>query len=400
VGEFTGSRDAQTWWYGALSVTFGLMQFLCAPLLGALSDRFGRRPVLLVSIAGLGAMFLLSAWVRSLPALLATRVLGGALSGSFAVASAYVADITTAQARARMFGLVGAAFGVGFIVGPVLGGVLGHVDIRLPFYAAAALSLVNGLYGYFVLPESLPPGQRTPVRLRKANPFASLAGLARLANVGELVGVIALSNLAQFILHTVWVLYTAFRFGWGPLESGVSLFVVGLAVALVQGVLLGRLLRVLGERRLVLAGLASGTVAFTAYGCASAGWMMYTIIFLNLLSFAVGAALNAVVSRAAPPGEQGLAMGALAALTSLMAVLAPLLGAPLLAATSGLPDTDWRVGAPFFLAAALNGLALLLAAWRFAREAPRSVADASADSSAAVPADVPAHGPAEPAALR
>lgn len=370
VGEFTTGRDAQTYWYGALMVTFGLAQFLCAPLLGALSDRYGRRPVLLVSIAGLGTMFFLSAIVTSLTALLATRVLGGALAANFSVANAYVADISSTEQRAKSFGRIGAAFGIGFIVGPAVGGTLGSIDVRLPFYVAAALSLVNALYGLLVLPESLPRERRKPIEWRRANPLSSLAGLARLKSVGALVAVIGLVVLAQFVLHGTWVLYTEFRFGWGPKETGLSLFVVGLASAVMQGLLLGVLLKRFGERRLVLAGMVSGLVAFSAYGLATQGWMMYAIIAANLLGFAVGPALNAIVSKAADPREQGLAMGSLSSLGSLMAVIAPLMGVPLLAEVSHLPAGDWRIGAPFFLSALLQAIALALAVAHFRRHRP------------------------------
>jgi DHA1 family tetracycline resistance protein-like MFS transporter len=368
VGEFTTSREAQTYGYGVLMVAFGAAQFVCAPLLGALSDRFGRRPVLLAAIAGLGAMFYLSAVVESLAALIATRVLGGALAANFSVATAYVADITAPERRAQGFGMIGAAFGIGFIVGPAAGGLLGAIDIRLPFYVAAALALVNTMYGFLVLPESLPRERRKAVQLARANPFGALAGLARLRSVGALVAVIGLFNLAQFVLHGIWVLYTTFRFDWGPLEAGMSLFIVGLNAALVQGGLLGWLLARLGERRVVIAGLSSGLLAYLGYALATQGWMMYAIIVANLLAFAVGPALNAIVSKAADPREQGLAMGSLASLGSLTAVIAPLLGAPLLAEVSHLPAGDWRIGAPFFLSAALQAIALALAVWHFARQ--------------------------------
>jgi DHA1 family tetracycline resistance protein-like MFS transporter len=367
VGEFTTTRDAQTYWYGALMFTFGLAQFLCAPLLGAISDRYGRRPVLLASIAGLGTMFFLSAVVTSLTALLATRVLGGALAANFSVANAYVADITSPEQRAASFGKIGAAFGIGFIVGPAVGGMLGSIDIRLPFYFAAALSLINAAYGAFVLPESLPRDRRKPIEWRKANALVSLLGLARLKAVGVLVAVSALVTLAQFILHGAWVLYTGFRFDWGPRENGMSLFVVGLASALMQGLLLGRLLTRFGERRVVMAGIVSGVFAYLLYGLAQHGWMMYAIIAGNLLAFAVAPALNAIVSRAADPREQGLAMGALSSLASLMAVIAPMFGAPLLAEVSHLPAGDWRIGAPFFLSALLQVGALVLATLHFRR---------------------------------
>lgn len=365
VGEFTTDRDAQTLWYGALMVAFGGAQFLCAPLLGALSDRFGRRPILLASIAGLGLMFFLSTVVTSLTALLLTRLLGGALAANFSVANAYVADVSTPANRARGFGMIGAAFGIGFIVGPALGGALGAIDIRLPFLVAAGLSLVNLAYGWLVLPESLPLDRRRPVQLSKTNPLNALAGLTQLKAIGGLVAVIALFTLAQFILHGTWVLFTQFRLGWGPLESGLSLAVVGINAVLVQGVLLGWLLKRWGERRIVRAGLISGLLAYLAYGFVTAGWLMYLIILANLLSFAVGPAMNAIVSKAASATEQGLAMGSLASLSSLMAVIAPFLGTPLLAASSHLPASDWRLGAPLFLSAALQAIALVLALRHF-----------------------------------
>jgi len=367
VGQFTASRDAQAYWYGAMLLTFGSMQFLCAPLLGALSDHFGRRPVLLVSITGLGVMFAATPLVGSLGALVATRIFGGALAANFSVANAYVADISSPEQRTRAFGMIGAAFGIGFVLGPMAGGLLGHIDIRLPFFVAAALSFCNFAYGLFVLPESLPPERRKRIELARANPLTALRGLTRLHGVGLLVAVFALINLAQFILHSLWVLYTGFRFGWGPREAGLSLFVVGLAVALVQGGLLGLLLRHFGERRLVLVGLASASLAYAAYGLATAGWMMYAIIAANLLGFTVGPALQALVSRAAPASEQGLAMGALSSLASLVGVIAPLAGAPLLAEVSHLPANDWKMGAPFFLSAVLGFAALALAALHFSR---------------------------------
>jgi DHA1 family tetracycline resistance protein-like MFS transporter len=367
VGDFTLGRDSQTYWYGLLALTFGLMQFLCAPLLGALSDRFGRRPVLLSSMAGMGLMFYLTTQVTTLVGLLATRVLGGALSANIAVANAYVADVSTHESRARALGLVGASFGVGFILGPVLGGMLGHVDVRLPFHLAAALCLLNFAYGVWVVPESLPRSRRKPVSLARANPFSALLGLARLKNVGLLVAVIAINNLAQFMLHTTWVLFTEFRFGWGPRETGLSLFVVGVVAAVVQGGLLGWMLHTMGERRAVLAGLASGTLAYAGYALAPQGWMIYALIFCNFLAFGVAPAMHAIVSKAADPREQGLVMGTLASLASLMVVIAPIIATPLLAEVSHLPSDDWRVGAPYLLSSALNLVALGMAALYFAR---------------------------------
>ena len=242
--------------------------------------------------------------------------------------------------------------------------------MRLPFYAAACLSLANFAYGWLVLPESLPRERRQPFDLARANPIASLAALARLHGVGLLVVVYALVNLAQFILHTNWVLYTGFRFGWGPRETGLSLFVVGLMSVLVQGVLLGWLVRRFGERTMALAGIGSWVLAFIAWGTATQSWMMYAVIFANLLAFAAVPSLQALVSKAADANEQGRTMGALSSLASLMVVIAPMIGAPVLAEVSELPAGDWRIGAPFFVSAALQTLALLLAGWHFAQHAP------------------------------
>jgi len=366
VGEYTASRELQTYWYGALVVVYGLMQFFCAPLLGALSDRFGRRQLLLWSLLGLGLHFLLLALAPSLAVMFVARVVGGAAGASFSVANAYASDVSTTEQRAKSFGLIGAAFGIGFIFGPVIGGLLGSVNLHLPFYAAAGLSMVNATYGFFILPESLPSDRRSPFSLARANPFSALLTLARHREIGNLVIVFALVVLAQLMLQTTWVLFTHFRFGWGTRENGFALFCVGLVAAVVQGGLLGTLLRRFGNVRLALTGLATGTVAYVLYGLAQQGWMMYAIILANFLSFAAGPALQAVVSNAVDPREQGVTMGALNSINSIMFVVAPLIGTPLLAGVSHLPPEDWRVGITFFVSALLQGIAFWLARRHFA----------------------------------
>ncbi len=366
VGDYTASRELQSYWYGALVIVYGLMQFTCAPLLGALSDRFGRRPVILASIFGLGLHYLLLALAPSLWFMLFARVLGGITGASFSVANAYASDVTPAEGRAKSFGLIGAAFGLGFICGPMLGGLLGSINLHLPFYAAAGLALVNGLYGAFIVPESLPPERRAPFAIRRANPFAAFLALSRHREIGHLVVVFALVVLAQLILQTTWVLFTHFRFGWGPRENGFALFCVGLVAAVVQGVLLGRLLRWFGEVRLALLGLAVGTVAYLAYGLATRGWMMYAIIVANFISFAAGPALQGIVSNAVGPREQGVTMGALSSLNSIMFVVAPAIGTSLLAQVSHLPPSDWRVGVTFYVSAVLQLIALFVARRHFA----------------------------------
>jgi DHA1 family tetracycline resistance protein-like MFS transporter len=228
IGLFTTSIAAQAYWFMALGMTFGLMRFLCAPLLGALSDRFGRRPVLLIGISGLCVSFLGGALAPSLGWLLATRVVSGATAANMSVAQAYTADITPPETRTRAFGQLSAAFGVAFVVGPVIGGALGAIDLRLPFVLAALLAFANFLYCLLVLPESLPPELR-PVALARCNPFAAILLLFKLRGVGALLIAIALTTLAQFGLQFTWVLFTNFRFGWDALQNGLSLFVVGAA---------------------------------------------------------------------------------------------------------------------------------------------------------------------------
>lgn len=363
VGEFTANRQAQANWYGWIAAAYGATQFLCAPLLGALSDRFGRRPLLLVGIAGLGATFLLTAQAQSLWLILLARVLGGGLSANFAVAQAYVADVTTPEKRTQSLGMLGAMFGLGFVLGPMMGGLLGDIQLRLPLYAAAAMCALNWLYGLLVLPESLPRERRRPVLLAGTNPLAALSGVGRLQGVGTLVVALAFSMFTQLMLQFSWVLYTTFKFGWSRRETGLSLFVVGLVAVVVQGGLLGRLIRLMGERRLIVAGLASGAVTYAGYGLATQGWMMYVLICCNFLAFASAVALQGIVSKAASPDEQGRTMGALASLNSLLGVPAPIIANTLLGLVSQLPSSDWRAGAPFFLCAALQALALVVA-WR------------------------------------
>ena len=368
VGSFTGSQADQAFWYGVVTFTFGLANFVASPILGALSDCYGRRPVLLLGFCGLALSFFATALAGALWVLIAVRLVSGAMQANMSVGNAYVADITPPEERAKRFGLLGAMFGLGFILGPVMGGLLGAIDLRLPFFAAGSLALVNLLYGYFVLPESLPADRRRPFAWRAANPVASLRGLAQLKGAGLLVAVIACSGLAQFVLYTCWVLYTTFKFGWGPLENGWSLAAVGVVSVIVQGFLLGRLLRWFSPRRLAVLGLISSTLAYLLWGAATQGWMMFAVIFINLLGATVAASISSIISSAADARAQGQALGAVGGLNSLTAVIAPVFGAPLLTMVSHLPAGDWRIGTPFFFCAALQAAALALAVVHFRRQ--------------------------------
>ncbi len=381
VGTFTGSQADQAFWFGAVMFAFGIANFFGSPVLGALSDHYGRRPVLLIGFCGLAVSFFVTALATHLWMLIAVRLVSGAMQANVAVANAYVADITPPEDRAKRFGLLGAMFGLGFILGPVMGGLLGALDLHLPFYVAGTLALLNWLYGFFVLPESLPVERRRAVDWSRANPISSLKALTRLKGVGLLVVVIGISGLAQFILHTTWVLYTQFKFGWGPSENGWSLFAVGVMSALVQGLLLGRLLKHFSAQRLAVMGLVSSTVCFALWGAATEGWMMYAVIFANVLGFAAAASIQSIVSNAADHRTQGQTMGAVASLNSAMAVLAPVVGAPLLGAVSDLPAGDWRIGAPYYFCSALQLTATLLALRHFRTQREHRLRAATTPSS-------------------
>jgi DHA1 family tetracycline resistance protein-like MFS transporter len=365
VATMTPDKQSQAYWYGLLLGSYGFAQFFSAPLLGAISDRFGRRAILLVSIFGLGLNFFITAISPWLWLLLVSRLIGGASGASFTVAGAYAADVTTKEERSRSFGLLGAIFGLGFICGPVLGGLLSTYGLRLPYFAAAGFSLLNWVYGFWVLPESLPVDRRSAIDFAKANPFAALIALTKVQGIGSLVWVFILTAFPQFILQSTWILYTTFRFGWGPRENGLSLFVVGVASAVGQAVLLGFLLRKLGDVKTALVGLASSSVAYVLYGLATQGWMMYAIVLANLCGFAAGPALQGIVSKAVDPHHQGITLGSLNSINSIMGVIAPLIGAPILATVSGLNPTDWRVGATFFVAATAQVLAFVQALLHF-----------------------------------
>jgi DHA1 family tetracycline resistance protein-like MFS transporter len=361
VGEFVSGRDEQALWFGVLTTVFGLMQFIFMPMLGALSDRVGRRPVLMVSMAGMCINFLTTAWAPNLACLFIGRIIGGMSSASMSVASAYASDISTHENRAKSFGKVGAAFGLGFICGPMLGGLLGSVDLHLPFYVAAALSAANLAYGYLAVPESLAADRRSPFALARINPFSALGRLLKRTEIRGLIAVYALMTFAQMMLQSTWVLYTTFRFDWTPRENGIALFCVGVSAAVVQAGLLGVLMRRFGEVRLSLLGLASGAITYMLYGLATQGWMMYVFILCNLLAFAAGPALQAIISKSSSAGEQGELMGSLQSISSVGIIIMPLIGTSLLGAASHLPPQDWRIGTTFFLCAAMQTLAIVVA---------------------------------------
>lgn len=367
VGKYAGNPEQQAHWYGILVAVFGLMQFLCMPVLGALSDRYGRRPVLFFSMAGMCINFLTTAWASSLAMLFIGRVIGGMSSASMSVATAYVSDISTPEQRAASFGKIGAAFGVGFICGPMLGGMLGNIDLHLPFYVAAALAGANLLYGVLMVPESLDKAHRASFDLSRLNPFKTLYGLTKRKDMLGLLYVFILASFGQLMIQSTWVLYTSLRFQWDALANGMALFCVGLSTALVQALLLPWLIKRMGEVRLSLWGLGSGALISFAYGFATEGWMMYALILCNILAIAAGPALQAISSKMTDPREQGSLMGSLQAMNSLGMIIMPLVGTSILAKVSHLPVNDWKIGASFYVCGVMQVLAWWLAV-RFFRQ--------------------------------
>lgn len=373
VGSLTGSQADHALWLGVVSFAFGIANFFGAPILGGLSDRYGRRPVLLLGFCGLAFSFFATALSTTMGMLIVVRLLGGGLQANVAVANAYVADISAPSERAKRFGMLGAMFGVGFILGPAIGGVLGAINLHLPFFVAGSFALVNLLYGCFVLPESLPLDRRRAFSWQSANPITSLKALAQLKGVGRLVGVIACTGLAQGVLYNSWVLYATFKFGWDSSANGWSLAAIGVVSVFVQGYLLGKLLKKFPPPRLAVMGLTSSMLAYALWGAAPAGWVMYAVIFANMLGFTVSSSIQSIVSSAADDRSQGRTLGSVSALNSLTAVMGPLIATPLLVSVSHLPQGHWEIGAPLYCGALLQAMALLLAWSHFRRVGFQSV---------------------------
>lgn len=355
IREFLGGNNAQAAvYYGVIISTYATMQFLCAPVLGALSDRYGRRPVILVSLFGLGIDYLIQGWAPSIGWLFLGRIIAGIMGASITTANAYIADVSTPQTRAQNFGFVGAAFGLGFIFGPVLGGLLGAISLRLPFFVAAGLALVNWLYGFFVLPESLAPEHRSTVSWRKMNPLASLRRLGTYPLVAGLAVAFLFATMAQRGLENVWILYTGFRYGWNLLTNGLTLGLVGVMAVLVQGLLIKPIVARIGERRSIALGLTVSTLAFLAYGLASQGWMVPVIIVCGALAGVALPTIQGLVAGTVLPSEQGKIHAAFTSLTSLTAIFSPLIfTAGLFSFFTSAAAPVILPGAPFFLGSLL-----------------------------------------------
>lgn len=367
-----GSTTHAAYWVGVFGTTFAAIQFVTAPVQGALSDRYGRRPVILLSCLGLGLDFMLMAVANSLPLLFIGRIISGITSASFTTANAYVADVTEPAQRARNFGLLGAAFGVGFILGPLLGGWLGSIDLRLPFWFAAGLALLNFAYGWLVLPESLPAEKRAPrFDWSHANPLGSMVLLKRYPQVMGLAAVVFIANLAHYVYPSIFVLFADYQYGWGPREVSWVLAAVGVFSVLVNVLLVGKMVAWLGERRALLLGLGCGVVGFAIYGFADVGWVFLVGLPVSAIWALAAPATQALITQQVGADVQGRMQGALMSPVSLAGIIGPAVFAGAFGLFISGRAPVHAPGAPFLIAAAMLAAAVLIA-WRYARApAPR-----------------------------
>ncbi|MEK0414406.1 MAG: hypothetical protein RL070_1894 [Bacteroidota bacterium] len=346
---------------GLLTFSYAIMQFLFAPVLGNLSDKYGRRPVLLFSLLGFGLDYLLLAFAPSIGWLFVGRIIAGITGASMTTASAYIADISTPETRAQNFGMIGAAFGLGFIVGPMIGGLLGEMGPRIPFLVAASLALLNAAYGYFVLPESLEANNRRSFEWKRANPISSLKNLSRFPAVAGLIVSFFLIYIASHAVQSNWSYFNIEKFKWTPKMIGISLAVVGVLVSLVQGVLVRFVNPKIGNERSVYVGLGLYTIGLILFGLASQSWMMFAFLIPYCLGGISGPGLQAIISGSVPANEQGELQGSLTSIISITSIVGPLIMSNLFAFFTGPIAPFYFPGAPFMLAALLMLLSCFFA---------------------------------------
>lgn len=352
---------------GLLTLAYAVMQFLFAPVLGNLSDKYGRRPVLLGSLTGFGIDYLFLAFAPSIGWLFVGRAIAGITGASYTTASAYIADISTPEKRAQNFGMIGIAFGLGFIIGPVIGGILGKYSTQLPFIAAAGLALLNALYGFFVLPESLDKEHRRPFELRRANPIGSLKQLNKYPAVLGLAASLFLIYFAAQSVQSVWTFYTMSKFGWNEAWVGYSLGFVGLTIAAVQGGLIRIAIPKLGQERSIVIGLSFYAIGLLLFAVATKGWMMFAFMIPYALGGIAGPALQGVMTEQVPKNEQGELQGALTSLASLSSIFGPWIMTYLFYKFTKTGALLHFPGAPFLLGSVLMLLSVLLAVRSFKR---------------------------------
>lgn len=348
--------------FGVFGTAWALMQFVSSPVLGGLSDHFGRRPVILLSNFGLGADYVLMALAPNLIWLFIGRVISGITSASISTSFAYIADLTPPDRRASIFGKIGAAFGIGFVLGPALGGVLGDIDPRLPFWAAAGLSFTNALYGFFILPESLAPGRRAPFRWKTANPLGALRLLRSNRVLAGLSAANFLGQIAHVVLPSTFVLYAMYRYGWDAKTVGLTLAIVGICAGGVQGFAVSRIVRHLGERGALLLGLSCGAVGFFVFGAAPTGFLFWLGIPAMALWGVAGAATQSLMTRIVGADEQGRLQGATSSVQSVAQLIGPFTFTLTFSYFIGANAPLHLPGAPFLVAAVLLVLAFAIVA--------------------------------------
>lgn len=361
-------------WSGYLMAVYALLQFFMAPVFGNLSDRFGRRPILLGSLFAFGVDFLLTGLATSMAWLFAGRAFAGVFGASFATAGAYIGDISDDTNRAKNFGFIGAAWGSGFTLGPVIGGfVAEHFDVRAPFFAAAALAMANVAFGFFALPESLPPERRRKFEWARANPFGAFKSLTHLPMVAGLLFAVFLYQVAHDSLPAVWMFYTQLKFGWGPAEMGWSLTFVGVMTVIVMGGLTGVLVPKLGERRAIVVGFLLMTTGFLGYALVPQGWMIYPAIVLGALGGIANPAMQSVMSRQAGPSSQGELQGAVASIASIAAILSPIFMTQLFSYFSSPSAPVHLPGAPYLVSGLFVFCCVLIAMRTVPKTVPGTV---------------------------
>lgn len=346
---------------GWMLFAYSFMQFLFAPLLGNLSDKYGRRPVLLFSLLGFGIDYLFLAFAPSIFWLFVGRVIAGITGASFTTATAYIADISTPEKRAQNFGIIGAAFGMGFIIGPLIGGLLGGFGPRVPFLVAAGLTLLNWLYGFFVLPESLAKENRRAFDWKRANPLGALLHLKKYKQITNLVVSFILIYLASHAVQSTWSFYNMKKFEWTEAQVGISLAVVGVCVGLVQGLLIRKTMTKLGSEKSVYLGFAFYAVGMVLFGIASQGWMMYAFTFIYCIGGIAGPALQGIISNHVPANEQGELQGGLTSLISVTSIVGPPLMTGLFAYFTSTKAPFQFPGIPFIVGSILMTASALIA---------------------------------------
>jgi DHA1 family tetracycline resistance protein-like MFS transporter len=347
-------------WGGVLATIFAVMQFLFGPTIGSISDRFGRRPVLLIALVVMSFDYVLMAVAGTIWLLVIGRIIGGITAATHSTASAYMADISKPEDKAANFGLIGAAFGIGFVIGPMLGGILAEYGTRAPFWAAAVLAGANGIFGYFALPETVTDRIRRPFDIKRANPLGAFKSITQLPDLGRFMIISFVISLAFFVYPSVWAYFGKLQFGWGPGMIGLSLGAFGIGIAIVQGLLMRPILNKIGERNAVVLGLSVDVLAFIMLGFVTNGWIALALTPFTALGSIAGPALQGIMSRTAADNQQGELQGALTSINAVATIMAPLLMTQLFFYFTHESAPAYLPGAPFLFSAVLTFGAVLI----------------------------------------